>query len=153
MNSLDYIKSLHTSFQRLQQQSTSGSSTNRQQLIEEARSELIGHLDFIQGDVDDLQASVEAVQESGSRWGISDAEVKERKRFLNEVVDNVRVRTIRRAKILLRLNHEHIRTSAPTRKAIIDGLKKARQGDRHPIVADPLLHRLPRASKERSMLT
>ena len=43
-------------------------------------------------DIEDLEASVLAVEESGDRWGISHYEVKARRRFLESVRGEVKVR-------------------------------------------------------------
>lgn len=45
-------------------------------------------------DVEDLEASVQAVEETGSRWGISESEVRSRRKFLESVKEEVRVRMV-----------------------------------------------------------
>lgn len=86
------MRSLASSYRRLQQQNRSTSSTSGQQSIEqEAKEDFETQLQTLEADVDDLEASVEAVEESGDRWGIQIEEVRRRRAFLNQVKREVQV--------------------------------------------------------------
>ncbi|KAJ9107048.1 hypothetical protein QFC19_002917 [Naganishia cerealis] len=75
---------LYTSYNRL------STTTNNQQLISEARQELETSLGLLEVDIDDLEESVAAVEESGTRWGLTFAEVERRRKALEDVKAVVR---------------------------------------------------------------
>ncbi|KAJ9120761.1 hypothetical protein QFC22_002693 [Naganishia vaughanmartiniae] len=86
-NALAQTKDLYTSYTRL------SATSNNQQLISEAKQELETSLGLLEVDIDDLEESVTAVEESGTRWGLTFQEVESRRRALEDVkavVRNVR---------------------------------------------------------------
>lgn len=82
---LSNVRALHASYLRLVQSSSSSS------LRSEAYEELQVALDALDGDLEDLEFSVIAVEESGDRWGVSDGEVRRRRSHLDAVVKEVQV--------------------------------------------------------------
>jgi chromosome segregation ATPase len=84
-NTLSQTRELYTSYLRLK------STSNNQQVISEARQELETSLGLLEVDIEDLEDSVTAVEESGTRWGLSYEEVQSRRRALEDVIADVRV--------------------------------------------------------------
>jgi uncharacterized protein YlxW (UPF0749 family) len=85
------VRTLASSYQRLQQRRQSQTTSSQSNIIEEARRDLQTQIQNLLSDIEDLEASVEAVEEGGSRWGISDGEVRERRDFLKSVKGEVSV--------------------------------------------------------------
>ncbi|KAJ9105253.1 hypothetical protein QFC21_001619 [Naganishia friedmannii] len=83
-NALAQTRDLYTSYTRL------STKSNNQQLISEAKQELETSLGLLEVDIDDLEESVTAVEESGTRWGLTFGEVESRRRALEEVKAVVR---------------------------------------------------------------
>jgi hypothetical protein len=84
-NAQSQSRELYTSYLRL------NSTSNNQRVIAEARQDLETSLDLLQVDIDDMEDSVKAVEESGSRWGLSYEEVQRRRRTLENVKADVKV--------------------------------------------------------------
>jgi hypothetical protein len=72
-------------------------------LIAEAKQELATSLGLVELDIEDLEQSVTAVEESGTRWGLSYEEVSSRRRALENVKADVRVRPLTASKLWLLL--------------------------------------------------
>lgn len=85
-NALAQTRDLYASCNRL------STTSNNQQLIAEARQELETSLGLLEVDIDDLEESVTAVEESGTRWGLTFGEVESRRKALEDVKAVVRVR-------------------------------------------------------------
>jgi hypothetical protein len=66
-------------------------TSNNQQLISEAKQELTTSLGLVEIDIEDLEDSVTAVEESGTWWGLSYEEVQSRRRALEDVKADVKV--------------------------------------------------------------
>jgi hypothetical protein len=75
----------------LQQRRQSQAPPGQSDIAEDARRDLETQFQNLLSDIEDLEASVEAVEESGVRWGISDEEVKARRSFLKAVKAEVSV--------------------------------------------------------------
>ena len=88
---LEQVRTLATSYQRLQQRRQSQAPSGQSDIAEDARRDLETQFQNLLSDIEDLEASVEAVEESGSRWGIADEEVKARRTFLKAVKAEVSV--------------------------------------------------------------
>ncbi len=58
----------------------------------EARKELQGTLALLEADLEDLEESVRAVEQTGDRWGIEEHEVRRRRQFVERIKTEVRVR-------------------------------------------------------------
>lgn len=84
-NALSQTRDLYTSYLRLAR------TSNNQQLISEAKQELATSLGLVEIDIEDLEDSVTAVEESGTRWGLSYEEVQNRRRALEDVKADVKV--------------------------------------------------------------
>ena len=61
-------------------------------MIGEARQDLETSLGLLEVDIEDMEDSVKAVEESGSRWGLSYEEVQRRRRTLESIKADVKVR-------------------------------------------------------------
>ncbi|KAI5454050.1 hypothetical protein NCC49_005041 [Naganishia albida] len=83
-NALSHSRDLYASYLRLAR------TSNNQQLISEAKQELTISLGLVELDLEDLEESVTAVEESGTRWGLSYEEVQSRRRALENVKADVR---------------------------------------------------------------
>lgn len=57
----------------------------------EARKELQGTLALLEADLEDLEESVRAVEQTGDRWGIEEHEVRRRRQFVERIKAEVRV--------------------------------------------------------------
>ena len=75
----------------MQQRRQSQAPPGQSDIAEDARRDLETQFQNLLSDIEDLEASVEAVEESGVRWGISDEEVKARRSFLKAVKAEVSV--------------------------------------------------------------
>lgn len=84
-NAQSQVRELYESYLRL------NSTSNNQRVIAEARQDLETSLDLLEVDIDDMEDSVKAVEESGSRWGLSYEEVQRRRRTLENVKADVKV--------------------------------------------------------------
>lgn len=84
-NALAQTRDLYTSYLRLAR------TSNNQHLVSEAKQELATSLGLLEIDIEDLEGSVTAVEESGTRWGLSYEEVQSRRRALENVKADVRV--------------------------------------------------------------
>lgn len=82
---LSNARALHASYLRLVR--SSSSTTLRSEALDELRTAL----ETLDGDLEDLEFSVVAVEESGDRWGVSDAEVRRRRSHLDGVVREFQV--------------------------------------------------------------
>jgi hypothetical protein len=83
------------------------SSSNRQQLVSEAHTELIQTLSILDADIEDLEASVSALEGGGAGWGIERDEVVKRRRELERVKKEVDVSLEATGKAY------HLRSSGP----------------------------------------
>jgi hypothetical protein len=88
---LEQVRTLSSSYQRLQQRRQSQVPSGQSDIAEDARRDLATQFQNLLSDIDDLEASVDAVEESGDRWGIPDEEVRERRAFLQGVKAEVSV--------------------------------------------------------------
>lgn len=61
-------------------------------MIDEARQDLETSLGLLEVDIEDMEDSVKAVEEGGSRWGLSYEEVQRRRRTLESIKADVKVR-------------------------------------------------------------
>ena len=61
-------------------------------MIGDARQDLETSLGLLEVDIEDMEDSVKAVEESGSRWGLSHGEVERRRRTLESIKADVKVR-------------------------------------------------------------
>jgi hypothetical protein len=83
---LTHTKDLWLSYSRL----ASGSKGYTPD-IEETKAELRSTLEALEADLEDLDESVRAVEEAGSRWGMDDGEVTRRRGFVQRVTKEVNV--------------------------------------------------------------
>jgi hypothetical protein len=89
--SLQTATTLHDSYLRiLKTLPTSAHATSEE--LSWAREELKATLSALEADVDELDESVTVVENAGNRlFGIEDEEVRERRRFVSKVKDQIRV--------------------------------------------------------------
>jgi chromosome segregation ATPase len=84
-SNLSHTKDLLQSYSRI------SSSSSRSADVEETRAELRSTLEALEADLEDLNESVRAVEEAGSRWGMDEQEVKRRRGFVERVKREVKV--------------------------------------------------------------
>lgn len=100
-HALSSARSLHSSYLRLSANTTNSSqlsnkasktpSSRQRALQDEALSELRDSLGALQTDLEDLEFSVVAVEESGDRWGVEEEEVTRRREHLDAIKREVEV--------------------------------------------------------------
>jgi syntaxin 6 len=83
------------------------STTGQRNILLEAHQDLEKQLHSLLTDVEDLEASVLAVEQAGDRWSIAEHEVKARRRFLETVKAEVQVRIRQRGRDA---RHNHLMT-------------------------------------------
>ncbi|KAH8079656.1 syntaxin 6, N-terminal-domain-containing protein [Filobasidium floriforme] len=84
-SNLEQVRNLAASYRRLQQRISGMSTTGQRNILLEAHQDLEKQLHSLLTDVEDLEASVLAVEQAGDRWSIAEHEVKARRRFLETV--------------------------------------------------------------------
>lgn len=86
-STLGSTRALLDSYERVASSSSSATSP----AVLEARKELQGTLALLEADLEDLEESVRAVEQTGDRWGIEEHEVRRRRQFVERIKAEVRV--------------------------------------------------------------
>lgn len=86
-SNLSTLHTLLTSQERIRSQSSSRETPAARQ----AADEISRVLDLLEGDLEDLDESVRAVEAVGDRWGIGEGEKKGRRAFVERVKREVQV--------------------------------------------------------------